>query len=121
MTLRNPSCLSRGSGDEIIMFEITEIIRGKGLLCNAVEATVLNVSCNLTSPAVGDTVEIWDSLGCTFNMPMELLIGVRGYAVRMTTPDAYSTLGQEQFGDGGPQPETPCRWEATRLCCVEEV
>lgn len=108
-----------GSGTPVVMFVIDDILRGDGLLCNAVEATVLNVSCNLGSPAVGDSIEVWDSLGCVFNCPMELLIGVRGYATRMTTPPDGSDLADEQF-PSGPQPETPCRWEVTALCCVEE-
>ncbi len=102
-----------GSGPTVISFTITDIYRGIGLLCNAVEATVLEVSCGATDVDVGDEVIIWDALTCTFSMPMELLIGIKGYATRMTTPDP--------IGDGGPEPETPCRWVVTFLCCADET
>lgn len=102
-----------------VQFVITDIYRGIGLNCNAVEAVVQNVSCGASWPLVGDEIIVWDSLGCRFNCPMDLLIGVRGYAERMTTPPADSELGLEQFASG-PQPERPCRWEVDELCCVEE-
>lgn len=122
-----------GSGLTVVMFEILDIYRGIGLNCNAVEARILNVSCNGTaesnpqsgsvsvsglSSSIGGTIIVWDSLGCIFNCPMDLLIGVRGYATRMTTPEDGSSLALEQF-PSGPQPERPCRWEVTTLCCVE--
>lgn len=113
-----------GTGQPQIMFEVLDIVRGKGLGCNAVEVEILNVSCEADTSLIGTETVVWDGLGCHFNLPMELLIGKRGYALRMTTPPAYSMLALEQFdpsvwGDS-PQPTYPCRWEVDKLCCVEE-
>lgn len=102
-----------GSGAEIISFEIIDVVRGIGFLCNAMECTVVGVNCNLQDPVVGDTVIVWDGPTCSFNLPFELLYLQRGYAVRMTTPADY-------FSDGGLESERPCRWEVLRMCCSEE-
>ena len=109
-------------GTPTISFEITDILRGKGLLCNAVEAKVLGVSCNYSGVSPCDIVVVWDGLLQAFAVPMELLIGVKGYATLMKTPDEYSTcLDFVEFNDGGIQSDRPCRWEVISLGCPEEV
>lgn len=102
-----------GSGATIISFQIVDVVRGVGFLCNAMECIVIGVNCGLTTPAEGDTVIVWDGPSCSFNLPFELLDGQYGYAVRMTTPADY-------FADGGLESERPCRWEVLRMCCAEE-
>lgn len=101
------------SGFGVIDFEITDIIRGRGLLCNAVEAIVLNVACGVTGVAVNDVITVWDDRLCRFQLPMNLLIGVQGTAIRMNTVTT--------FYDGGAEQETPCHWAVLTLCCVEEA
>lgn len=107
--------ISGGGDGAIIAFEITDIYRGFGLNCNAVEAVVLNVSSG-SGVAEGDEIIVWDiDLGCNFALPPNLLIGLRGKASRMTNNvDPYTWVGPDTI------PEGPTRWEVIRLCCAEE-
>lgn len=107
-------------GGQRILFQIDSISRGIGLGCNAVDATVLNVSCGDSIVSIGDTVRIWDALGCVFNIPEALLIGKEGYASYMTTP-SYPDIDPIQLDGEDPEPAPTCRWEAEKICCVEEV
>lgn len=108
--------VSGGDGDgAIIAFEITDIYRGFGLNCNAVEAVVTNVSSG-AGVAEGDEIIVWDiDLGCNFALPPNLLIGLKGKASRMVNNvNPYTWIGPDTI------PEGPTRWEVIRLCCAEE-
>lgn len=105
-----------GGGDgAIIAFQVTDIYRGFGLNCNAVEAVVTNVSSG-SGVAEGDSIIVWDiDLGCNFALPPNLLIGLKGKASRMTNNvNPYTWVGPDTI------PEGPTRWEVIRLCCSEE-
>jgi hypothetical protein len=111
-----------GTGAEKILFEIKSIARGVGLNCNAMEVEVLNVSCGATIVSQGDIVIVYDELGCVFNGPEHLLLGKRGYAVRMENPD-YPDTEILEFAEGTEDIAVPtglCRWAAEKICCIEE-
>ena len=113
---------SGGGGGEIIMFEIERVLRGVGLNCNAMECRVLNVSCNMIGVKVGDLLPVYDEIGCSFNAPEHMLVGLRGYAVRMNNHKnpADETL---EFAEGTEDIATPkgnCRWVVNKICCIEE-
>lgn len=106
---------SKSGGAEIIHFRIIEVLRGVGLDCNACLCEVINTACGMGSPAIGDEVPVWDGLGCNFNLPESLLIGLEGYAMKMTNPNAGGEESDTEFTETG-----PCRWEVQRMCCAEE-
>lgn len=111
-----------GSGTETVLFEIVRIERGVGLNCNAMECEVLNISCKSSLVAIGDLITVYDEIGCVFNAPQHLLIGMRGYAIRMDNPD-YAQDEPLVFEEGTEDIAAPtgaCRWAAQTLCCVEE-
>lgn len=118
----NYKALQAGGGGQIILFKVTDAVPAfssnpslpNPFICNAVQAVVENVSCSMAGNVnIGDEVIIWDELGCNFNLPMDLLIGVYGYATRMVTQD----LTEEKVYPL----EYPCYWVVMRLCCVEEI
>jgi hypothetical protein len=123
-----PVAVTQGTGggvssrSDTILFEIVRIERGVGLNCNAMEVEVLNVSCGTTIVSQGDLVTVYDEIGCVFNAPEHLLIGMRGYAIRMDNPD-YPDTEILEFAEGTEDIAVPtgrCRWAAQTLCCVEE-
>lgn len=61
-------------------------------------ATVTHVACGMTTPSVGDTIDLVDNIGCLITGREELLIGAAGYAVKM---------------EGYPD----CQWAVISLCC----
>lgn len=105
-----------GSSTQIVEFRILSFVRGFGLDCNAVRAVVTNIGCGTTGVSIGDLINVWDGLLCTFAIPEDLLIGVHGYAIRMLNPgaDEYEVVG-------GIVETGICRWEVLRICCVEEI
>lgn len=92
-----------GGGAEIVHFEIT------AYRCIDVDdhghhyatASVTHVACGLSSPAVGDSIEIYDIMGCWLTMAEQLAVGLRGTAVKMAHEEIY---GED------------CTWSITALC-----
>jgi hypothetical protein len=131
-------------GSEIINFRVLSagtFIGEVDNFCLRVQAEVLAVSCSGASVSVGDEVTIYDPGGCQFNIPVEILLNVRGTAVKMAWNDPIpgtgtgtgtGTLGVdvqgipycflqstpeeiEAFEDAG-----ECWWMVQSLCCVED-
>lgn len=111
---------SGGGGAPTIMFEIVRIVRGAGLNCNAMECEVLNVSCSASGIRPGQTVIVYDELGCSFNAPEHLLVGIRGYAKSMDNPSENDPLVFEPGTEDIAAPTGSCRWCVQKLCCIEE-
>lgn len=110
-----------GGGTPTILFEIVRVLRGVGLNCNAMECIVLNASCG-ASVSAGDTVTVYDEIGCVFNAPEHLLYGSRGYAIQMKNFDyrIHDPLIFEPGTEDIAAPTGSCRWCAQSKCCVEE-
>ena len=111
-----------GGGTPTILFEVVRVLRGVGLNCNAMECDILNVSCSEISVSAGDTVTVYDEIGCVFNAPEHLLLGRRGYAIKMSNPSyrMNDPLIIESGTEDIAAPSGSCRWCAQTLCCVEE-
>jgi hypothetical protein len=109
-----------GSGTTHILFEIVRVARGFGLNCNAMECLILNVSCSSAISLVGTEVIVYDELGCVFNAPEPLLLGIRGYAKKMSNASSLDPLVFEPGTEDIAAPTGSCRWSVDRLCCVEE-
>lgn len=103
MPLRNPTCTRADVG--IVQFEVLDRCDSYSDApdCTCINAKVVKTGCRMKSPTVGETIEVYDGLECDFNVPDELLIGARGYAVQMKDPESNG-----------------CRWEVLRMCCLEE-
>lgn len=106
-------------GAQIIDFEIlyhcVDIFINSNCACAT--AIVTRTSCGGASVAVGDEILVWDRDLCWLNLPIDLLVGLRGWAVKMTNDDAYGDVAcSESQEDTG-----PCRWVIKGLCCYEEV
>lgn len=100
---RKPPRRAAASSVDIIHFSITAFD------CNDVDldgnhyatASVTYTACNATSPSVGDTIEVYDLMGCWLTDAQETLPGRSGTAVKMSHATAY--------GDG-------CEWSIIALC-----
>lgn len=107
-------------GAEIIRFEVVASGPFLGDVvpeCDFVTVEVLNVLCQGSGVLVGDEVRVWDTHRCHFNIPIEVLIGAIGWAVRMVAPDPYDAFEcLEQAEEDG-----SCRWEVQILCCTAEI
>lgn len=90
-----------GGTNAIIRFTIDTVDED----CEFCNATVNAVACNLSPPSVGDSIAVYDGLGCILDVPPADVIGLKGYAVKMDVPD------DEGYED--------CRWEILNLCCSE--
>lgn len=86
-----------GGGASVVAFTIDTAD------CEALTATgtVTNVACGLTSPAVGDSVDLVDILGCMLTGDP---VGLAGLAVKMENPYGYD-----------------CEWVIQTLCCNAEM
>jgi hypothetical protein len=112
-----------GGGAEIIRFSITDVGTALGQNaagCEEVTVTVNEVGCSTTSASVGDTgVKVYDDDLCFFNLPISLLIGMKGTAQKFTNPftdpEATGDCYAEAYAQGA------CRWVVTGLCCGEEI
>lgn len=108
-----------GSGAAAIRFEVLSAGPSLGdlvLECDSVVAEVLNVSCGGAGVGVGDEVTIWDPSRCHFNVPLEVLIGAVGMAIKMVndTEGVIDCLYAREA-------EGACWWEVQTLCCVEDI
>lgn len=101
MTGRTPviSFEKAGGGSEIIRFTIDSMDEYDE--CASAQATVDEVACELSTPSPGETITVYDGLGCFFNVPPNDLMGLKGYAAKME--GSYE-----------------CRWEVISLCCSGE-
>lgn len=113
----------RGGGNEIIKFRILSASAaiGRGFNgCDFVRAEVTQIGCRLSGVEIGDEVNIWDPDFCYFNLPIDLLTGLRGTAQKfqnsITPYDADNLVDCEY----DVLAEGPCLWVATSLCCAEE-
>ena len=64
-------------------------------------AVVTFVACGLSSPEVGDEIQVYDLMGCWLSEASEVLVGRSGMAVKMAHDRMY--------GDG-------CDWAISALC-----
>jgi hypothetical protein len=121
LTLHGTRCVETVStGAKLIRFEVVAAGPFLGDVtpeCDFVTVEVLNVLCEGSGVSIGDEVRVWDPERCHFNIPIEVLIGAVGWAVKMVAPDLYEAFEcQEQAEEDG-----DCRWEAQNLCCTEEI
>ncbi len=86
-----------------------------------VTAEVTEVSCGTTDVSIGDYVTIYDPRHCKFDLPIEVLIGALGTAVKMTNT---MTTDYGDIEPGCAEYEElsvlTCRWVVTDLSCCEE-
>lgn len=112
-----------GSTTEIIKFTVTNTNGSLGYnatACDYVLGTVTDIGCNTTVNEVGDTgVKIFDDDLCFFNLPLYLLIGMKGTAERFVNP-YFGNLDTSDCVQQGAE-EGRCRWVVTGLCCNEEI
>lgn len=114
---------SGGGGNEIIKFVILGPSRAIGrqfIGCDFVDAQVTYIGCRLSGVEIGDEVRIWDPDYCYFNLPIDLLVGLRGTAQKFDNPvtayDAENLIDCEYeiIAEGA------CHWVVTSICCAEE-
>lgn len=110
-----------GNSHKMVRFQITDTNSeiGKGSIgCDNVSGIILEKVCGMSALSTGDSILIYDPEYTYFNMPLNLLVGMKGYAVEMQNPLAGSTgiveceAIQAQQGD--------CYWCVTSLQCAEE-
>ena len=99
----------------IIRFRINQYFSGDGYA----EVDILARLCGCdevseeTGTGTGETVRVYDNMGCMFNEPAEDLVGRIGYAAYMI--DELMVGGGPDTGTGtGPD---DCEWEVFSLCC----
>ena len=109
------------SSSQVVRFQITDTNSeiGKGAIgCDSVTATVLEKGCGMTALATGDSITVYDPDFAYFNIPIDLLVGMYGYASEMQNPLFGSTgvadCEAEQAAQGN------CYWCVTSLSCAEE-
>lgn len=109
-----------GSGHPSIDFEVYAWVPDDALTvgCESVYAVVTRVSCG-ASVQVGDEVVIYDRDLCWFNIPADILIGTRGWAMWMES-DISPYPGDPDFCLNAPT-EGECFWIVRGICCREEV
>jgi len=103
-----------GVGNEWIDFSVYQLCPAlpSGSI-QAVWAQVTGTSCQ-TSVNIGDTVLIWDILGCWFNVPIELLSTMKGRA------DLAAGQGESVIFCAETYDLSGCYWKVSSLCCYEE-
>lgn len=87
------------TGAVIIEFQILEV----DCLEKTAIGLVLARTCGVSSPDLGDEVDLIDLVGCLLDGNETLLIGRRGFATNMETEDVAD-------------PYTDCHWVITFLC-----
>lgn len=103
-----------GPGNEWIEFDVYQLcpsVPDQGI--QAVWAQVTGTSCQ-TSVEIGDIVLVYDTRGCWFNVPIELLATMRGRADLAAGHDE-TVLFCAEFRSLG-----QCYWKVSSLCCYEE-
>lgn len=112
-----------GGNTEIIKFTITQAgdaIGENATACDYVLATVTDVGCTTSENVIGDTgVKIFDDDLCFFNLPLNILIGLKGTAERFANPFFGNTDITDCIAETAA--EGACRWVVTGLCCGEEI
>lgn len=112
-----------GGGAEIIKFTIDNVgpaIGQNATACDEVRVTVNEIGCDTTSASVGDTgVRVYDDDLCFFNLPISLLIGMKGTAQKFINPYTDPEEDGDCYAQG--YAEGACRWVVTGLCCGEEI
>jgi hypothetical protein len=122
------------AGHAVISFRVLSagfFLGGVDNFCLRVQAEVLSVSCNETGVSPGDEVTIYDPGGCQFNVPIEILLGVRGTAVKMAWNDPtgltvdlqgipYCFLQATAEETEAFETAGECYWMVQSLCCVED-
>jgi hypothetical protein len=105
-----------------IMFEVTAAgpLLGTGVVeCDYVTATVKYVSCCNDGTEVGDEVLVWDPTRCKFAIPLEVLIGIHGWAIK--TEKVIPDLGEPYDCEDDLANIGRCIWVVQSLCCGEEI
>jgi len=114
-----------GAGVPVIRFSTLSIgpfQSQSSVECLSVVGEVLDVSCGGAGVSIGDEVTIYDPNGCWFNLPIEVLIGTKGTAVRMQWSDVLESECLAGTGTGtGTAASESCFWMAQTLCCSEEI
>lgn len=116
-----------GGGGEFISFVVDNVSDGIGETsagCNYVLATVTDIGHQTTAASIGDTgVKIFDEDFCYFNLPIPVLIGIKGKAIAYR--NTYSSYEIPASGTGVCITQdvinSSYRWVVTGLCCGEEV
>jgi len=105
-----------GGGPEIVYFETVAFCYGinLGAGCSCLEAVITRVPCT-SAYQVGDGITLWDPDRCYFNLPADLLLGMRGRAILMRTGDDLGGAHCVQTPD-----IDECMWVVDGLCCREE-
>lgn len=116
-----------GSSTEggIIKFSVVDANEDIGIGasdCDYVTATVTDVGAGTEGVSVGDTVTVWDTNLCWFNMPLDLLETMAGTAHKMVNP-WYDPLYEDDDTDCIPTAYSagPYWWVVVALCCREEI
>jgi len=109
-----------GSGTGFIKFEIVAVGpywgEDLGVACDYVVGKVLRVSCGLTGVSVDEEVNIWDFDQCWTDLPIEILVGMKGTAVEMRNDmEDVTDCRDDRAAEGA------CLWEVEHLCCGEEI
>jgi len=91
-----------GGGGGTIQFTILSADCETG----CVEAVVTVLGAGESSVEVGDTVNVYDGLGCFFNVREDLLIGLNGIAHRFQGDDPCTVYDSEST-----------HWRVAALCC----
>lgn len=94
---KRPRASSTTTGASVVAFTIDTAD------CDNLTATgtVTRVACNLADPAVGDSIDLVDVLGCMLTGDP---VGLSGLAVKMENPYGYD-----------------CEWVIQTLCCNAEM
>jgi hypothetical protein len=116
-----------GGAGEFISFVVDNVSDGIGETsagCNYVLATVTDIGHQTTAASIGDTgVKIFDEDFCYFNLPIPVLIGIKGKAIAYR--NTYASYDVPPSGTGVCITQdiinSSYRWVVTGLCCGEEV
>jgi len=101
---------SATSGVGIIGFQLTSADCDLG----TADGTVIAVPCtNSTGLSIGSEVALIDFMGCFLTGSSAAMIGLKGYATKMTDGDDRGD-SQYEYHDG-------CHWHIFSLCCAGEV
>ena len=113
-TVLYPPQTQGGGGGGKIWFTVLEIDYYLWILpgCERVRAVVTQISCETTAVAVGDEVYIYDPVFCYFNVPIVILMQLRGTA----TLSQKGSLNLTACGITVPD----CFWAVDSVHCLEE-
>lgn len=111
-------------GSDLVRFKITDYNAQLGenaIGCDHVIADIIGEPCNRALSS-GDSIKVYDPDFAYFNMPLDLLIGMYGYAVKMYNPMIDDPIVEvdpvdcvlDQYAEGA------CYWNVVSLSCAEE-